>query len=107
MQAELAGEEMHQRERQLFAESSKKWKNFGYRPVTIRTLGGLEVTLFARYWASHSNLARKGKGLSPGVLLLGIVEGCTPALASEVAQLAAALGSFEETCQRLSSMGIR
>ncbi len=106
MQAELAAPEMHQRERQLFEESPKKWKNYGYRPVTIRTLGGLEVTLFARYWASHSNRARKSKGLTPGVLLLGIIEGCTPALASEVAQLAAALGSFEEARQRLLNMGI-
>ena len=59
MPADLAADEMHERERQLFEESPKKWKNYGYRPVTIRTLGGLEVTLFARSRASHSSRLRR------------------------------------------------
>ncbi len=95
-----------ERERRLLGSSQKKWKNYGYRPVIINTLGGLTVTVMARYFAIHKNRARKGKGAFPGVLLLGVCEDCTPALASEVAQLAAALSSFDDARERLANMGI-
>ena len=43
---------------------------------------------------------------SVAMLLLGFCEGCTPALASEVAQLAAALNSFDDAQARLLAMGV-
>lgn len=106
LQQTLIDEAFHEQERRLFEASPKRWKNYGYRPVAVRMLGGLEVTIMVRYWASHKNRAQKGKGVFPGVVLLGLCEGCTPALASEVAQLAAALSSFDDARQRLANVGV-
>jgi hypothetical protein len=62
--------------------------------------------VFYRYWCRSEACAEKGKGYSLGLVLLGICDRCTPALASEVAQLAAALSSFEDAQARLKQMGI-
>ncbi len=105
IQQTLMNLDHHSRERQ-FVAGDKRWKNYGYRPHTILTLGGRELVVYARYWATHDNRARKGKGLSIGLLLLGLCDGCTPALASEVAQLAAALNSYDDAQARLKAMGI-
>jgi hypothetical protein len=81
-------------------------KDFGYRPVTVQFLGGLEVELMARYWCRSRARADKGKGSYFGLVLLGVCDRTTPALASEVAQLAAALSSFDDAQARLRQMGI-
>ena len=86
--------------------SPKKMKDFGYRPVTVQFLGGLEVELMARYWCRSQARADKGRGSYFGLVLLGVCDRTTPALASEVAQLAAALGSFEDAQARLRQMGV-
>jgi hypothetical protein len=86
VQRMLASESLHQQEGKIARGSPKKLKNFGFRPVTIRFLGGLEIQLFARYWCRSQARAAKGKGYSLGLVLLGICDRCTPALASEVAQ---------------------
>jgi len=81
-------------------------KDFGYRPVRVQFLGGLEVELMARYWCRSRARADKGKGSYFGLVLLGVCDRTTPALASEVAQLAAALSSFEDAQARLRQMGV-
>jgi hypothetical protein len=81
-------------------------KDFGYRPVTVQFLGGLEVEVVARYWCRSAARADKGKGSYFGLVLLGVCDRTTPALASEVAQLAAALSSFEDARARLRQMGV-
>ena len=70
-------------------------KYYGFRSVTIRFLGGLEIKLWARYYARSQSRATKGKGAYFGLLLLGVYNRCSPALASEVAQLAAAMNLKE------------
>jgi len=107
MQRALAGFALHEQERKLAKASPKKMKDFGYRPVTVQFLGGLEVELMARYWCRSQARADKGKGSYFGLVLLGVCDRCTPALASEVAQLAAALGSFEDAQSRLRQMGVK
>jgi len=106
LQRALASDSLHAQELQIAQGAQKKLKNFGFRPVKIRFLGGLEITLFARYWCRNEARCQKGKGWSLGLVLLGICDRCTPALASEVAQLAAALSSFEDAQARLHQMGI-
>ena len=106
LQRALAGPALHQQERTLAKASPKKMKDFGYRPVTVQFLGGLEVELMARYWCRSQARADKGKGSYFGLLLLGICDRTTPALASEVAQLAAALSSFDDAKARLEQMGV-
>jgi hypothetical protein len=106
LQRTLASEAQLEREKKLARGGQKRLKNVGFRPVTIRFLGGLEIQLFARYWCRSQACAEKGKGYSLGLVLLGICARCTPALASEVAQLAAAMSSFEDAQARLKQMGI-
>ena len=55
----------------------------------------------------QSGACGQGKGSYFGLVLLGVCDRCTPALASEVAQLAAALGSFEDAQSRLRQMGVK
>lgn len=60
----------------------------------------------ARYWCRSEAAATKGRGCYFGLVLLGVCDRCSPALASEVAQLAAALSSFEDAQARLRQMGV-
>jgi len=106
LQRALASPPLHEQERKLAKSSPKKMKDFGYRPVTVQFLGGLEVELMARYWCRSQARADKGKGSYFGLVLLGVCDRTTPALASEVAQLAAALSSFEDAQARLRQMGV-
>jgi hypothetical protein len=106
VQRALASSALHQQERTLAKASPKKIKDFGYRPVTVQFLGGLEVKLLARYWCRSQARADKGKGSYFGLTLLGVCDRTTPALASEVAQLAAALSSFADAQARLRQMGV-
>jgi hypothetical protein len=106
LQRALASAALQQQERTLAKASPKKMKDFGYRPVTVQFLGGVEVELMARYWCRSRARADKGKGSYFGLVLLGVCDRTTPALASEVAQLAAALSSFEDAQARLRQMGV-
>lgn len=106
LQRALASSALHQQERALAKASPKKMKDFGYRPVTVQFLGGVEVVLMARYWCRSQARAEKGRGSYFGLMLLGVCDRTTPALASEVAQLAAALSSFEDAQARLRQMGV-
>jgi hypothetical protein len=106
LQRALASGKVHQEERELAKASPKKMKDFGYRPVTVHFLGGSEIQLVARYWCRSQARAEKGKGSYFGLVLLGVCDRCTPALASEVAQLATALNSFEDARARLRQMGV-
>ena len=107
LQRALASPALHGQERNVAHASPKKMKDFGYRPVAVQFLGGLEVELMARYWCRSEARADKGKGSYFGLMLLGVCDRCTPALASEVAQLAAALNSFEDAQARLRQMGVK
>jgi hypothetical protein len=106
LQRSLASPELHAQERKLAKASPKKMKDFGYRPVTVQFLGGQEIELMARYWCRSEAAKNKGRGCYFGLVLLGVCDRCTPALASEVAQLAAALSSFEDARARLRQMGV-
>lgn len=106
LQRALAGAALHEQERGLAKASPKKMKDYGYRPVTVQFLGGVEVELMARYWCRSQARADKGRGSYFGLVLLGVCDRTTPALAGEVAQLAAALSSFEDAQARLRQMGV-
>ena len=106
LQRALASPALHAQERALAKASLKKMKDFGYRSVTVQFLGGMEVEVMVRYWCRSQPRADKGKGSYFGLTLLGVCDRTTPALASEVAQLAAALSSFEDAQARLRQMGV-
>jgi hypothetical protein len=106
LQRALASPALHEQERTLAKASPKKMKDFGYRPVVVQFLGGVEIVVMARYWCRNQARAGKGKGSYFGLTLLGVCDRTTPALASEVAQLAAALSSFDDAQARLRQMGV-
>jgi len=106
LQRQLGSSELAQSERRLAEGDGKKMKYYGFRDVKIRFLGGIEVRLWARYYARSQTRATKGKGAYFGLLLLGVHNRCSPALASEVAQLAAAMNSLDDARDRLISLGV-
>jgi len=106
LQQQLASEELRKIERQCAGGDGKKMKYYGYREVKICFVGGLEIKLWARYHARNQARADKGKGAYFGLLLLGVHDHCSPALASEVAQLAAAMNSLEDARVQLQAMGV-
>jgi len=106
LQRLLASEEQRQREAKCAEATGEKMKNYGFREVRVRFLGGVEVRLLVRYYARNKPRAEKGKGVYFGLLLLGIHDHCSPALASEVAKLAAAMNSLEDARLQLAEMGI-
>ena len=107
LQQQLASEELRKIERQCADGNGKKMKYYGYREVRICFLGGLEIKLLARYHARNQARAHKGKGAYFGLLLLGVHDHCSPALASEVAKLAAAMNSLEDAKSQLEQMGVK
>ncbi len=107
LQRQLAGEEMRQAERKCAEGSGEKMKNFGYREVTVQFLGGLEIKLWARYYARNKTRAKRGKGAFYSLLLLGIHNHCSPTLASEIAKLAAAMNSLDDARMQLEQMGVK
>jgi hypothetical protein len=107
LQQRLASETLRQNERQCTHGNGRKMKYYGYREVRIRFLSGLEIKLLARYYARSQTRASKGKGAYFGLLLLGVHDRCSPALASEVAKLAAAMNSLEDARLQLETMGVK
>ena len=107
LQRMLGSEEQRKNERRCADATGKRMKNFGFREVRIRFLGGFEVTLVARYYARNQARVEKEKGAYFGLMLLGIYDHCSPALASEVAKLAAAMNSLEDARRQLAEMGIQ
>ena len=95
------------RARKLAQSGPKKMRDQGLRPVTLRLAGGQEVVIKASYFSRNESTARRGKGFYPALLLLGIHHRCTPALASDVAQLSAAMGSLEEAREQLKHQGVK
>ena len=106
VQRALASPALHEQERKWAQASPRKRKDFGYRPGTVPFLGGRKVERWARYWGRSRARADKGKGRYLGLALWGVCDRTTPALAGEVAPLAAALSSFEDARARLRPMGV-
>jgi len=107
LQRRLVCEETRQAEQKFAEGSGERMKNFGYREVAVQFLGGLEIKLWARYYARNNARAKRGKGAFYSLLLLGIHNHCSPALASEVARLAAAMNSFDDASMQLEQMGVK
>jgi hypothetical protein len=107
LQRTLASGQQREKERKCADATGKKMKNYGFRAVRVRFLGGYDVKLLARYYARSQARADKGRGAYFGLLLLGIHDHCSPALASEVAKLAAAMNSLEDARMQLGEMGVK
>jgi hypothetical protein len=83
-------------------------KNDGKVKVWVRTAQGLAVPVWVTYYRRKGQ-RRAGKryaGIYAGLVLLGIYDRCTPALAAEVSLLAAMLGSLDEAQNVLADRGV-
>ena len=83
----------------------KSLVNKGRVLVWVRFSGGTSLPLSVAYWARKGAAGRRGNGLYPELYLLGIHDHCTPLVASEIAQAAAALCSLEEARHMMESRG--
>jgi hypothetical protein len=92
----------------LVTQWPKPLKNDGRVQVWVRTAGGHGVPVWVTYYRRKGQ-RRAGKryaGLYAGLVLLGIYDRCTPALAAEISLLAAMLGSLDEARDVLAQRGV-
>src|SRR5919109_25909 len=109
LQASLDGEEHQKKEEELIRAWPGRLRSDGYERVGIFTLGGVWITVRARYYcrACDRRSGKRYKGVYGGLVLLGIHEHCTPALAATVSAWSALLSSWAEVRQVLWEQGVR
>jgi len=94
--------------RLLRQASPQPLKHQGWRPVTLHFAQGPAVELCLPYYSrSKPVCGRRGKGCFPALVVLGIHDRCSAALASDLVQLTALLGSFAEARLLLRQRGVR
>lgn len=109
LQAKLASENCKAQEAELIACWPGRMKNEGYENVKIRTAGGFDIDLKARYYRRSCDRKKnkRYKGVYPGLVVLGIHDRSTPRLASLVSGWSALLSSFAEVRQVMLEQGIQ
>ncbi len=109
IQHSLDSEQLQEAQRKLVIDWPHRLKNHESEGVWIRTAGGYEIWVKARYFRRAGNRAgkRRYRGFYLGLLLLGINERCTSGFAAEVSLLAAMLGSLAEAREVLAERGVR
>jgi hypothetical protein len=88
----------------LVTQWPKSLKNDGRVQVWVRTAGGYGVPVWVTYYRRKGQ-RRAGKRYA-SLVLLGIYDRCTPALAAEITLLAAMLGSLDEARDVLAQRGV-
>ena len=85
----------------------RKYRHCGWRTINIRFSGGSIVPLSIAYYARNCDQKKKGKGIYPALVLMGIHDRCTSGLVSEVSMTSAALCSLDEAREVLKGRGIK
>ena len=106
LQSSLDSEEVRETEADLVANLPWKLKNKGLRDVVITLRCGVTIVVRVPYYVGKKKHKKRGNGLYPGLVILGINDHCTPGLASEIAMTVSAMDSFEEAQANLSQQGI-
>jgi hypothetical protein len=93
---------------QLVRHWPKPLKNDGKVKVLVRTAQGCAVPVWVTYYRrkGQRRAEKRYAGVYAGLVLLGIYDRCTPALAAEVSLLAAMLGSLREAQDVLANRGV-
>jgi hypothetical protein len=108
MQQALDSAALQAEQEQLVSHWPKPLKNDGKVTVMVRTAQGLAVPVRVTYYRRKGQ-RRAGKryaGVYAGLVVLGIYDRCTPALAAEVSLFAAMLGSLDEAQAVLADRGV-
>ena len=105
VQAALNSDALREEAKALVKRQPGRFKHVGWRKVPVRFSGGATIPLRVAYYARNCDLAKGKKGLTPGLLLLGVHDRCTPLLASQVSLASAALCSLEEAKHMLGNQG--
>ena len=108
MQQALDAAPLQAAQAQLVSPWPKPLKNDGKVTVMVRTLQGLAVPVRVTYYrrAGQRRAGKRSAGVYAGLVILGIYDRCTPALAAEVSLLAAMLGSLHEAQDVLANRGV-
>lgn len=92
---------------ELIRQLPFRMRSAGRQSVRVKSASGGLLELSVPYWRRKSGRRRRReKGMFPALVLLGILERCTPLLASEVGVLGAVAGSFQEAANLLEDRGI-
>jgi hypothetical protein len=108
LQQSLDADALQSEQDLLVSQWPKPLKNDGRVKVWVRTAQGVAVPVWVTYYRRKGQ-RRAGKrypGLYAGLVLLGIYDRCTPALAAEISLLAAMLGSLNEAQDVLAERGV-
>src|SRR3954464_10064867 len=103
-QAALDDSENRRQARSFAPGAGHTFKDQGRRDVTLRTTCG-QIIVRVAYFSRNCDRRKAGKGIYPMLLLWGVQDRCTAAVASEISKLVAMLGSLEEVEQVLSDRG--
>src|SRR3954447_23244894 len=103
-QAALDDSENRCQARSLAQGAGHPLKDQGRRDVTLRTTCA-RILVRMTYFSRNCDRRKVGKGMYPMLLLWGVHDRCSAAVASEISKLVAMLGSLEEVEQVLSDRG--
>jgi hypothetical protein len=108
LQQALDSAALQAEQEQLVRQWPKPLKNDGRVKVGIPTAHGMAVSVWVTYYRrkGQRRAGKRDAGVYAGLVLLGIYDRCTPALAAEVSLLAAMLGSLDEAQAVLTDRGI-
>jgi hypothetical protein len=108
LQQALDSTALQAEQEQLVRQWPKPLKNDGRIRVGIRTAQGHTVPVWVTYYRrkGQRRTGKRNAGVYAGLVVLGIYDCCTPALAAEVSLLAAMLGSLQEAQDVLANRGV-
>src|SRR4051794_37477053 len=103
-QAALDDAENRRQARSFAQGAGHIFKDQGRRDVTLQTTCG-PILVRMTYFSRNCDRRKAGEGMYPLLLLWGVQDRCSAAIASEISKLVAMLGSLEEVEQVLSDRG--
>src|SRR6266850_7340125 len=108
LQQALDAAALQAEQERLVRQWPKSLKSDGKVKVRVRTAQGDTVPVRVTYdrRTGQRRAGKRSAGVYAGLVVLGIYDRCTPALASEVSLLAAMLGSLDEAQDVLAARGV-